>query len=72
MKFVVMDRTGESVLEYDMTVEKEAELAAKQFNTFLSQGNQIIGIMPTEEKFMSSQFEPEVVTYVIGKPLVGG
>lgn len=72
MTFRVLDKSGDTVKEFNMTAKKEAQLAAKQFNEYLNQGKQMIGIMPDGTKFMSAQFEPEATVYVVGKRLVGG
>lgn len=72
MKFRYLDDTGDTCVEYNMTVKEEAELAVKQFEELINSGMQVIGIEEGGEKFMSATFEPETAEYIIGLPLAGG
>ena len=72
LKMIVLDNTGDTVLEFDMSVADEAKFAAEQFNKFVHDGMQVIGKDESGNLSMSYQFNPQAVEYVVGLPLVGG
>ncbi len=72
LKFIVPNRTGHEVKEFDMSVRSDAAKAQRMFYNLQRQGKMLVGVGEAGGKFISGEFDPNAKEYIVTARLQGG
>lgn len=72
MTFRVLNSMGDTVLEYDVTVEEQRQTAQREFEQLIAHGYMAIGTDQQGERFITGYYDETAKEYLFGPRLVGG